>query len=67
MIYVNDILIISQDLNQILEIKRDLMNKFDIKDLGEINRNLINFIQISGKITMSQKAYIEKLLNRFGM
>lgn len=67
MIYVNDILIISQDLNQILEIKRDLMNKFDIKDLGKINRNLINFIQISGKITMSQKAYIEKLLSRFGM
>lgn len=43
------------------------MNKFDIKDLGKINRNLINFIQISGKITMSQKAYIEKLLSRFGM
>lgn len=56
------------DLNWISKIKKGFTSKFDIKDLeikslkGGINHCLgIDFTQTSGKITISQKVYIEEL------
>ena len=45
-----------------------LSQKFKMKDLGQISRFLgIDFIVRPGKIQMTQRSYLEKLLQRFNM
>jgi hypothetical protein len=60
-LYVNDILLASSDVNLLQETKKFLSSKFDIKDL-EIHRD-----RRKGVLGPSQKAYIEKVLNKFSM
>ncbi|CAK9796138.1 Retrovirus-related Pol polyprotein from transposon TNT 1-94 [Anthophora quadrimaculata] len=64
--YVDDMLIISRNVGWIAEIKRQLANEFEIKDLGKAQYCLgIEIEQTSGTIVISQKRYILDLLERF--
>ena len=69
-LYVNDILLASSDIGLLHETKKFLSKNFDMKDLG--NASFVLGIQIlrgrsQGILRLSQKSYIEKILNRFGM
>ena len=69
-LYVDDILLASSDVELFHETKRFLSSKFDMKDLG--NASFVLGIQIyrdrsRGILGLSQNSYIDKLLSRFGM
>ena len=69
-LYVDDILLASSDVELLHETKRFLSSKFDMKDLG--NASFLLGIQIyrdrsRGIFGLSQKAYIDKVLSIFGM
>ncbi|RVW36414.1 Retrovirus-related Pol polyprotein from transposon TNT 1-94 [Vitis vinifera] len=69
-LYVDDILLASSDVGLLHETKRFLSSKFDMKDIG--NASFVLGIQIhrdrsKGILGLSQKAYIDKVLSRFGM
>ncbi|KAL6333644.1 hypothetical protein AAG906_028829 [Vitis piasezkii] len=69
-LYVDDILLASSDVELLHETKRFLSSKFDMKDLG--NASFVLGIQIyrdhsRGILGLSQKSYINKVLSRFGM
>jgi hypothetical protein len=69
-LYVDDILLTSSDVNLLLETKKFLSSNFDMKDLGEAS--FIKGIEIhrdrrKGVLGLSQKAYLEKLLKKFNM
>ena len=67
---VDDILLAYSDISLLHETKRFLSNNFEMKDLG--NSSFVLGIQIyqdhsRGILGLSQKAYINKRLSRFGM
>ena len=69
-LYVDDILLATNDIGMLHETKRFLSKKFEIKDLGDAS--FVLGIQIHrdcsrGILGLSQKCYIEKILKRFGM
>ena len=69
-LYLDDILLASSDIELLHETKRFLSNKFDMKDLG--NASFVLGIQnyrdhSRGILGLSQKSYIDKVLSRFGM
>ncbi|GKC36073.1 putative RNA-directed DNA polymerase [Tanacetum coccineum] len=69
-LYVNDILLASNNIDLLHESKRFLSRNFDMKDLGEalyVSEIEIHRDRANGKLGLSQKAYIERLLNRFNM
>jgi len=69
-LYVDDILLATNDLGLLSKTKKFLSNNFEMKDIGEayyvigieIFRN-----RSQGLLGLSQKAYINKVLERFGM
>ena len=69
-LYVDDILLASSDIGLLHETKKFLSKNFEMKDLG--NAYFVLGIQIlrdrsQGILRLSQKSYIEKVLNRFDM
>jgi hypothetical protein len=69
-LYVDDILLASSDMNLLLETKRFLSSKFDMKDLGEAAYVLgieIHRDRAKCALGLSQKAYIEKVLKKYNM
>lgn len=69
-LYVDDILLATNDIGMLHETKRFLSNKFEIKDLGNASFMLgiyIHRVLSQGMLGLSQKSYIEKVLKRFGM
>ena len=69
-LYVDDILLATNDLNLLHDTKKFLSNNFEMKDLG--NASYVLGIQIyrdrsKDILGLSQKGYIEKLLQRYGM
>lgn len=69
-LFVNDILLASNDLNLLYETKQILSRYFDMKDLGDAS--FILGIQIyhdrsQGILSLSQKTYIEKVLSKFNI
>jgi len=69
-LYVDDILLTTNDKKILHEIKKILSKKFEMKDLGEAS--FVLGIQIyrdhfRGILELSQKAYIEKVLERYDM
>ena len=69
-LYVDDILLTSSDVSLLLETKKVLSSKFDIKDLGEASFVLgIEIYRDRSKevLGLSQKAYIERILKKFSM
>ena len=67
-LYIYDILLASNDLGLLHETKRFLSQNFEMKDLGEASYVIgIEFHKDKKQIILklSQKAYIEKVLERF--
>ena len=69
-LYVDDILLATNDTGMLHETKRFLSKKFEMKDL--IDAYFVLGIQIHrdrsrGTLGLLQKSYIEKILKRFGM
>ena len=68
LVWVDDILIATDNLNYMKKIKANLMSKFKMKDLGQIRKFLgIEFEVLPNEIRMSQRGYLEKILTRFNM
>ena len=67
LVYVDDILIASNEIEHINKIKQHLKNLVTITDMGEISRFLgVDFRNISPElITMSQEKYIDELSKKF--
>ena len=69
-LYVDDILLASSDVNLLLESKKFLSSNFDMKDLGEASFVLgieIHRDRSKGVLGLSQKAYLEKILKKYSM
>ena len=69
-LYVDNILLASSDVNLLLETKKFLSSNFDMKDLGEASFVLgieIHRDRRKGVLGLSQKAYLEKVLKKYGM
>lgn len=68
-VYVDDILILSRNLEKIQRIKDGLTKAFSsVKDLGNVKYCLgIEFSINKGEVKLSQKMYIKKLLEKFNM
>jgi hypothetical protein len=67
---VDGILLASSDVSLLLETKRFLSSKFDMKDLGEASFILeieIHQDRRKGVLGLSQNAYLEKVLKKFSM
>ena len=69
LIYVDDILIfIPKDLNSLAYIKKALLKEFEMKDMGELKSFLgieVTWDQEKHMITLSQKGYIDAILEQF--
>ena len=69
LLYVDDMLIASNDINKLDEVKQNLSKEFEMTDLGEPKVFLGIKIERNRKerITkLTQEEYIEKMLKRFG-
>ena len=67
-VWVDDLIIACSDMQVMNQFKESMKAKFKMKDLGPISCFLgIRFKQTDDMITISQKDYILKLLDRFGM
>ena len=67
---MDDILLASSDVNLLLETKKFLSSKFDMKDLGEASFVLgieIHRDREKKILGLSQKAYLEKVLKKYSM
>ena len=69
-LYVDDILLATNDLHLLYKTKRFLSNNFEMKDMGEAT--YVIGIEIfrnrsQGMLGLSQKSYINKVLERFRM
>ena len=70
LLYVDDMLIIGHDSSKIDRLKRDLSKSFAMKGLGaakQIHGMKISCDRKNRKFWLSQKSYIEKVLERFNM
>lgn len=69
-IWVDDVVIFSNDMDLVSRLKNELSRNFKMKDLGEASQVLgmrIARDRKAGIITIDQKKYIQDVLNRFGM
>ena len=69
-LYVDDILLATNDIGLLHETKRFLSKHFEMKDLGDASFVLgiqIHRDRSRGILGLSQKSYIDKVLKRFGM
>jgi hypothetical protein len=69
-LYVDDILLASSDVSLLLETKKFLSSKFDMKDLGKASFILgieIHRDRSKRVLGRSQNAYIEKVLKKFSV
>ena len=69
-LYVDDILLAANDIGMFDDTKKFLSKKFEIKDLGKASFVLgisIHRDRSRGIFYLSQKGFIEKFLNGFGM
>ena len=69
-LYVDDILLVDNDINLLIKTKQLLFNHFDMKDFGEASYVL--GIQIlcdrpSGILRLFQQTYIERIMKKFNM
>ena len=69
-LYVDDILLASNDKGMIHEVKQFLFKSFDMKDMGDASYVIgikIHRDRHQGTLGLSQEAYINKILERFRM
>ncbi|KAL0286680.1 UNVERIFIED_CONTAM: Retrovirus-related Pol polyprotein from transposon TNT 1-94 [Sesamum angustifolium] len=70
LLYVDDMLIAAKNIHDVLAFKVLLSQEFDMKDLGAATKILgmeIHRDRGSRKLWLSQRGYVEKVLDRFGM
>lgn len=70
LLYVDDLLIISNDLNRIKVINQLLSKEFEMSDIGEADTFLGMQIQrnaASNMISLSQTNYLKNMVNKFNM
>ena len=70
LLYVDDMLIASKDKFLTDKLKSQLSDEFEMKDLGTAKKILgikIHRDQKAGKLYLSQRKYLEKVLDRFNM
>ncbi|GJT62076.1 retrovirus-related pol polyprotein from transposon TNT 1-94 [Tanacetum coccineum] len=70
LLYVDDMLVVAKDIEEVNKSKILLNTKFDMKDLGASQKILGKDIirhQNHGKLFLLQKSYIEKIISHFGM
>ncbi|CAA0830951.1 Uncharacterized mitochondrial protein AtMg00810 [Striga hermonthica] len=70
LLYVDDMLIAAKNMRDIVDLKSLLSQEFEMKDLGAAKKILgmeIHRDRGSKKLWLSQKGYVEKVLQRFGM
>lgn len=70
LLYVDDMLIAAKNMSKIQVLKKQLSDEFEMKDLGAAKKILgmeIRRDRTSKKLCLSQKSYIERVLERFGM
>ena len=70
LLYVDDMLIVGCDTGKIDKLKKELNKSFEMKELGSGSRILnikISRDRMNGKLWLSQKNYIEKVLDKFNM
>ena len=70
LLYVDDMLIAAKSMSEINELKKQLSNEFEMKDLGGAKKILgmeISRDRPSGKVYLSQMGYIDKVLRHFNM
>lgn len=67
-VYVDDMLIFWNNAEELQSVKRDLMSKFEMKDLGKAHLILgMNISQDDTGIKINQEKYVDKILKVFGM
>lgn len=69
-LYVDDILISGKDPELVANLKKELRDRFEMTDMGEVN--LILGMEVTrsyeeGTLVDSQKGYVKSILERFGM
>lgn len=67
LIYVDDILIIGNNIGAINDFTRRLDKVFSQKDLGELHFLGIEVYRNSNGMVLTQKRYVDNLLKKFGM
>src|SRR3954469_25187831 len=70
LLYVGDILIASNNVEDVKRVKAKLNKEFDMKDLGVASRIIgidIRRDRKQSKLCLSQEAYLRKILNKLGM
>ena len=70
LLYVDDMLIASRSQREIDHLKTQLNKEFEMKDLGEAEKILgmeISRDRKLGRLCLTQKQYLRKVLKRFGM
>jgi transposase InsO family protein len=67
-LYVDDLIITGNACKLIAEIKNQLSQEFEMKDLGELHYCLgLEVWKQSGKTMITQSKYVKEILNRFNM
>jgi hypothetical protein len=69
-LYVDDMLLVGNNMDFIKEVKSQLSSKFDMKDLDTANFIMGMEIKIdhaNGKLWLNQRKYVETILKRFNM
>ena len=67
-VYVDNLILIAETDAEIREMKQCLSNKFKMKDMRQLKYCLgVNFNQANGCVSLSQKRYLQKLLEKFGL
>lgn len=69
-IFVDDLLVCSENVSCINDVKNKLKAKFHMKDLGRIKRYLgidVNYNLYTQVMTLSQSEYIESLAHKYGI
>jgi hypothetical protein len=69
-LYVDDMLLVGNNMDVIKEVKSQLSSKFDMKDLGVANFIMgmeIKRDHANKKLWLNQRKYVETILQRFNM
>lgn len=67
-LYVDDLLIFSQNLDQVVQLKKQLMHRFRMTDMGEISNYLgiaVKYNREARKMTLNQSDYIQSLAKKY--
>ena len=68
--YMDDLVIVSASIEVIGKVKRKFMDKFKVKNIGDVSLMLgmqVTRGRENGKLTTSQEKYTKSILNRFSM